>query len=211
MIHELRTYTLQPGTQPAFLAHASEVGLRIRGERHGVLEGYWTSEFGSLNQVFHLWRFPGLEERGRLLAELGRNESWTKDYLPKARSMILTQESTILSPALEVAPPRSTPNVYELRRYATHPGKAPAWLDLFKAVAPARGKLSAIVGAWSAEFGALNQVVHLWAYKDLNERAAIRDRARSDPAWAEFVGKVPPLLTRMESTVLVPAGFSPLK
>lgn len=211
MIHELRIYTLQPGKQAAFLSHAEDVGLRIRGGKYGRLEGYWTSEFGTLNQVFHLWSFASLEERARLLGELGRVEEWPREYLPKARSMIVTQETSILTPALPLEPPGEGPNLYELRRYTTHPGKAPEWLALIKDAAPSRRKLSPIVGVWSSEIGALNQVLHLWSYRDLNERAAIRDKARSDPAWRDFVGKVPPLLMRMESTILSPAGFSPLR
>lgn len=211
MIHELRIYTLAPGTQPAFLAHAQEVGMRVRGEKYGRLEGYWTSEFGTLNQAFHLWSFASLDERARLLGELGRIEEWTRDYLPKARSMILTQETSILASALPINAPAEAPNLYELRRYTTHPGKAPEWLALIKKAAPARSALSPIVGVWASELGALNQVLHLWAYRDLNHRAAVRKQAAQDPTWRDFVARVPPLLTRMESTILAPAAFSPLR
>lgn len=211
MIHELRIYTLAPGTQPSFLAHAQEVGMRVRGQKYGRLEGYWTSEFGTLNQVFHLWSFPGLDERARLLGELGRIEEWTRDYLPKARSMILTQETSILAPALPIDAPAEAPNLYELRRYTTHPGKAPEWLGLIKKAAPARRALSTIVGVWASELGSLNRVLHLWAYRDLNHRAAVRKQAAQDPTWRDFVAKAPPLLTRMESTILAPAAFSPLR
>lgn len=211
MIHELRIYTLAPGTQPAFLAHARDVGMRVRGEKYGRLEGYWTSELGTLNQVYHLWSFAGLDERARLLGELGRVEAWTREYLPKARGMILTQESSILAPALGIDAPAEAPNLYELRRYTTHAGKAAEWIALFKQAAPARRALSPLVGAWAAELGALNQVLHLWAYRDLNHRAAVRAQAAQDPTWREFVAKVPPLVTRMETTILVPAAFSPLR
>lgn len=211
MIHELRIYTLQPGKQPEFLSHAKDVGLRIRGEKYGRLEGYWTSEFGILNQVLHLWSFTSLEERARMLGELGRIDDWTRNYLPKARSMMVTQETSILTPALPIESPEGGPNLYELRRYTTHPGKAPEWLALIKEAAPSRRKLSPIVGVWLSEIGPLNQVLHLWSYRDLNERAVVRDKARSDPAWREFVGRVPPLLMRMESTILAPASFSPLR
>lgn len=44
MIHELRRYTLRPGTQAEYLKHSTEVGRKIRGDRYGKLEGYWTAE-----------------------------------------------------------------------------------------------------------------------------------------------------------------------
>jgi hypothetical protein len=210
MIQELRIYTLAPGVQPAFLAHAQNVAMSVRGNRYGRLEGYWTSEFGTLNQVFQLWSFTDLHERARLLGELSGVEEWTQRYLPQARSMILSQETSILAPTLPIDAPPQGPNLYELRRYTTHPGKASEWLALIKQVAPARRALSPIVGVWGSELGALNQVLHLWAYRDLNHRASVRKQAAQDPAWRDFVSKVPPLLTRMESTILAPAAFSPL-
>ena len=211
MIYELRTYTLQPGTQATFVTHVAEVGMKVRGEKLGKLEGYWTSEIGVLNQVVHLWSFASLEERTRLLNELGRIESWTRDYLPKARSMMLVQETAILSAVAPLSPPDGGPNIYELRRYTTHPGKAQDWWSLLSEALPARRKLSPIVGVWLSELGPLNQAVHLWSYRDLAERTAVRTKSMTDPQWKEFVGKVPPLLVRMESTILMPTPFSPLK
>ena len=43
-----------------------------------------------------------------------------------------------------------------------------------KGVMPAREKYSKIVGLWQTEAGPLNEVVHVWVFKDLNERAAAR-------------------------------------
>lgn len=211
MIYELRVYTLHPGKQPAFLAHGADVGQRVRGDRYGQLLGYWTSEFGTLNQVFHLWAFNSLEERGRLLSELGKVKAWSAEYLPKARSMIVNQETSILTALTPLDLPSDGPNVYELRRYTAHPGKVPEWAQLMQAAAAERRKVSRIVGVWTSEIGVLNQIVHLWAYKDLNERAAARAQAMSLLSWRDFVSKVPPLLARMESTILNPAPFSPMQ
>jgi NIPSNAP len=53
--------------------------------------------------------------------------------------------------------------------------------------------------------------VHLWVYKDLNERAAARSKALADPDWQAFLGKALPLLISMQSTVLIPTPVSPMK
>jgi hypothetical protein len=211
MIYELRTYTLVPGTQGQYLKLAAEVGRKIRGDRYGLLEGFWSTEFGTLNQVVHLWRFADLNERERLRAELAKNEAWAKDYLSQTRPLVLAQENKILAAVVPVTPPSDTGNLYELRWYRTQAGKAPEWLGHFKAILPLREKYTRRVGLWQTEVGQLNEVVHLWVYRDLNERAAARAKLGQDPEWQAFVGKATPLLAHMQSVVLVPAPHSPMK
>jgi hypothetical protein len=90
-------------------------------------------------------------------------------------------------------------------------GKAGEWLGYFKAIMPVREKYSKNVGAWQTEVAQLNEVVHLWAYRDLNDRAATRGKVLQDPEWQAFLGKSAPLLLEMRSIVLVPAPASPMK
>ena len=56
MIFEMRTYSFLPADLPRYLKHAEEVGRPVRRNHFGVNCGYWTSEVGRLNQVWHLWR-----------------------------------------------------------------------------------------------------------------------------------------------------------
>jgi hypothetical protein len=211
MIHELRTYTLQPGKQGEYLKLSAEVGRKARGDKYGTLEGHWYTEFGTLNQVVHLWRYPDLVERDRLRAELARNDDWTKGYLPQIRGMLVAQENRILSTQLPLKPPAGDGHVYELRAYRAHVGRAGEWLALFKAIMPVREKYSKNVGLWQVEMGPLNEVVHLWAYESLDHRAKVRAQALADPEWAAFVGKATPLLAEMKSMVLMPSPHSPMK
>jgi hypothetical protein len=163
MIYELRTYTLQPGTQGQYLKNSSEVGRKIRGDKYGKFEGGWSTEFGTLNQYVHLWSFESLNERERLRSELAKNEEWTKGYLPHTRGSLLAQENKILSPVLPLKPPAGAGHVYELRWYRAHVGKLAEWLALFTGVMPAREKYSKNVGVFQTEAGQLNEVVHLGA------------------------------------------------
>ena len=211
MIYELRTYTLQPGTQPQYIKQSAEVGRKIRGDNYGKFEGGWTTEFGTLNQYVHLWGFADLNERERLRGELAKNEAWNKEYLPISRPMMLAQENKILKPVVPMTPPADSGNIYELRWYRAHVGKAGEWLELFKAVLPTRDKYTRRVGLWQTESGQLNEVVHMWVYKDLNDRAASRARMAGDPAWQAFIAKSPALLQHMQSIVLIPVPHSPLK
>ena len=74
-----------------------------------------------------------------------------------------------------------------------------------------REKYSKNVCLWQTEMGQLNEVVHLWAYKDLNERAAVRARVMQDPEWQAFLGKATPILVEMKSIAMHPSPHSPLK
>src|SRR6266545_7626834 len=110
MIYELRTYTLVPGKQAEYLKLSGDVGRKARGDKYGKLEGHWFTEFGTLNQVVHLWNYPDLNERDRLRAELAKNEEWTKGYLPQIRPLLLAQENKILSLVTSFKPPTDSGN-----------------------------------------------------------------------------------------------------
>ena len=211
MIYELRTYTLIPGKQAEYLKLNLEVGRKIRGDDYGRFAGSWTTEFGTLNQYVHLWEYPSLDERERLRGQLAKNDAWTKEYVPRIRTLMLAQENKILSVQLPFKPPVEPGHLYELRWYRTQVGKAGEWLGHFKAIMPVREKYSTNVGVWQTEAGQLNEVVHLWAYRDLNERAAVRGKTMQDPEWQAFLGKATPLLVEMRSLALVPAPSSPMK
>jgi hypothetical protein len=101
--------------------------------------------------------------------------------------------------------------VYELRTYRTHVGKVGEWVTHFTASLPAREKYSKIVGLWTTEVSQLNQVVHIWAYPDLKQRAEVRAKVPQDPEWKVFLAKGGPLLAHMESVVLIPTEVSPLR
>jgi NIPSNAP protein len=211
MIYELRTYTFQPGKLPEYLNLNAEVGRKVRGDNYGKFEGGWTTEFGVLNQYVHLWSYADLNERERLRKELAKNEAWARDYVAHIRPLMLAQQNKLLSLVTEFKAPPTTGNVYELRWYRTHPGRIGEWLSLAKAVLPTRSKYSHNVAYWQTEVSQLNEGVHLWAYKDLNDRAAVRAKVLQDPEWQAFLGKAIPLLQQQESIVLLPTGPSPLK
>jgi hypothetical protein len=211
MINELRTYTIRPGKVPELIKYSSEISRPARGDKHGILEGYWTTEFGQLNQAVHLWTFDSLNDRDRLMAELGKNQAFQQDYIPKSRPLMMAQENKFLTPILPIKRPQGGKHLYELRWYKTEVGKAPEWLGHFKDIMPTREKYSKNVAVWQSHAGALNEVVHLWAYTDLNHRAQVRGDVMKDPAWQGFLGKSAGLLLEMRSIILVPAPHSPMQ
>ena len=121
MIYEMRTYTFHLGKLPAYLELARNVGRPVRGQNYGTNHGYWTSEFGPLNQIWHLWSYPSLDERKRLQGELAKNERWTKEYSANVRPLIARQDIRFLNPVNGVNPPAKEGGFYELRMYRTQP------------------------------------------------------------------------------------------
>jgi hypothetical protein len=211
MLHEIRSYTLVPGKVPEYLKLAEEVSLPIRKNDAGVLVGWWSSEIGELNKLVHIWEWKDLKKRQRQRVVLRSRPGWGDVYNPQVDKLVYRREIAIVKPELAVKPPAQPGNLYELRVYRTHPGKLAAWLEIFKGILPVREKYSKIVGLWQSEIGELNEVMHLWAYKDLKERAEVRSRALQDPEWQAFLAKSAPLLFHMSSTILTPAKFSPLR
>lgn len=95
--------------------------------------------------------------------------------------------------------------IVDHRTYTVKPGKMPAYLELYKKEGlPLQLKhLGNCVGWYvSMDIGALNQVVHLWAYNDLNDRAERRAKLMKEQAWLDFLGVGMPLLQDMENKIL---------
>ena len=82
MIVEERIYTLAIGTTQEFLAVYQAEGLAIQKPILGRLFGYFTTEFGPLNQIIHMWAYEDLSDRARRRAELVAHPGW-QTYLAK--------------------------------------------------------------------------------------------------------------------------------
>lgn len=97
----------------------------------------------------------------------------------------------------------------ELRTYTTQPGRLRDYLALYEAegLAIQRRILGRLVGYYRSEIGELNQVLHLWAYSDLNEREQRRAALLADPQFKAYVQKMLPLLQSQDSRILAPAPF----
>ena len=97
----------------------------------------------------------------------------------------------------------------EQRTYTTHPGKWRQYLALYEAkgLDIQRRILGRMVGYYYCEVGALNQIVHLWAYDDMNDREARRNALMDDANWRAYVAEMLPLLQNQESRILMPASF----
>ena len=96
--------------------------------------------------------------------------------------------------------------IVEMRSYQLKPRSVPEAEKRFGEALPARTKFSPLAGFWHTEVGALNQIIHMWPYADLNERQRIRAEAVKAGVWPPPIGE---FIDSMESKILIPAPFSP--
>ena len=210
MIHELRMYTLKPGSINKAIEASGTVGRRIRcGDNYGKLEGHWSSDIGTLNQYIHLWGFESVSEMQRLRGELAALPEWRKEYVPLIRPNIQRQEIRIMRPVLDMKDPEGDNNFHELRTYRVKPGKAAEWTGRMVEAMPAREKYSRNLGLWINDFPDPNEITHLWAYKSWQERIEARAGSQADPVWKKFLGYAGPLIEDMRSMILAPSPYSP--
>jgi hypothetical protein len=103
--------------------------------------------------------------------------------------------------------------IVEERIYTLHPGKVPEMVKLYgeEGLALQQKYLGKFLGYFTCETGNLNQVVFLWGYDSVDDRAERRDRMAKDPEWQAYLKKVVPLLQKQENKLLRPTAFSPIR
>jgi len=208
MIYDVRTYTLHPGTVAEFEERfAKRKPLR---EKHSQLGAFWHTDFGPLNQVIHVWPYDSLQQR-MAVREAMQNDAQLS-ALPGGRDLIVEQQADIMIPAPFMKPLGSrnfgSGNFYEMRIYTYEPGAIAKVLEAWGKAVPEREKLSPLAACMSSELGGLNKFVHVWVYKDSNERTRIREESRKGGNWPPQPGVRP---IRQENKLLIPASFSPLQ
>ena len=97
--------------------------------------------------------------------------------------------------------------IIEMRTYLLKPGRVAAFEQRFAEALPNRLKFSKLGAFWHSEIGTLNQVIHVWPYKDFADRERIGGEARKSGQWPPETKE---FLVKQENTIVVPAPFSPL-
>ena len=205
MIYEVRTYTLKPGSVAQFEENFAKA-LPHR-EKYSKLGGFWHTEVGPLNQVIHIWPYDDLNQRAEIRAEAVKDPNWPPHNDP---DMYVSQESEIFTPAPFMRPmggDQALGNIYEMRLYTYKTGSMPEVLKRWAAAIPHREEYSPLAAGMYSELGGLNKWMHVWPYKDLEERNRIRAEAGKNPNWPPPTRE---FLLRQENKMLVPAAFSPM-
>ncbi len=209
MIYEMRTYDLKPRSQPEVLKRFGEAYEARR--KHSPLAACWTTEFGPLNQLIHVWPYQDLAERERIRAEAVAAGGWP----PKLSEFIVSMRAEIMIPWPDspLLPAGERGPYFEMRTYTLNPGDQPKVRKAWEKPLAARLELSPVIALWFSELGALNKFVHIWPYRSLDERMAVRKQAVASGLWPPMPGPGADsyVSVAQENKVLVAAPFSPLK
>ena len=103
--------------------------------------------------------------------------------------------------------------IYDVRTYTLVPRMTPKYVGMFETMAmPVATRLGfRLVGYFTSRIGALNQVVHIWAYESLAELEKMRGVRDNDPDWRAFLEATTGLVMMQEDKIMAPAAFSPLQ
>lgn len=99
--------------------------------------------------------------------------------------------------------------LYELRTYTLYVGKLGEVTELYKAEGwPSLEKYQdKIVGYFTGDIGALNQLVHLWKFEDDADRRRHWAAVYADEAFMAFAQKLRPLVQKQENKLLMAAPW----
>jgi hypothetical protein len=99
--------------------------------------------------------------------------------------------------------------LYELRTYTLYVGKLGEVTELYKTEGwPALEKYQdKIVGYFTGDIGALNQLVHLWKFEDDADRRRHWAAVYADEAFMAFAQKLRPLVQKQENKLLMAAPW----
>jgi hypothetical protein len=96
--------------------------------------------------------------------------------------------------------------IYEIRTYQIAPGSLAEVEKRFGEGYEYRKKFSPLTAFLHTEIGPLNEIIHIWGYKDLAERARVRSEAAKPGSWPPSVSE---FIRAMNSEIVTAFDFVP--
>ena len=100
--------------------------------------------------------------------------------------------------------------IYDMRTYDIAMGKTPEYMAAVREIAlPVRESYGIKLAGWYyTDIGALNKVVHIWAYRDFAHFEEAREAFRTDERWVnDYVPRVKGIILRQENQIMQASDF----
>ncbi|MCY4527713.1 MAG: NIPSNAP family protein [Chloroflexi bacterium] len=100
--------------------------------------------------------------------------------------------------------------IYDMRTYDIAMGKTPEYMAAVREIAlPVRESYGIKLAGWYyTDIGALNRVVHIWAYRDFAHFEEAREAFRTDERWVnDYVPRVKGIVLRQENQIMRASDF----
>ncbi|KAI0314767.1 NIPSNAP-domain-containing protein [Amylostereum chailletii] len=212
-LHGFEVHKVKPDQVEEYKKAAERyyTGLRDDKDLHVKLSGNFEVVVGEQDTFYHIIEYEnpaGFDKAWAkiLNSEHAKAQDAMRPFL-RSRTTQLSQEFAFMP----TKPPREEGGIFELRSYQLNPGTLLEWESAWRRGIEARRKFVEPVGAWYSQVGRLHQVHHMWQYPNLETRKEKREQAWQLDGWADTVHKTSQLAKYMDSFLMVPLPFSPLK
>lgn len=225
MIIDMRIYQYTPSKFQTFLKEYADSGFAVTTRHLGRTMGVLTSVSGVANRTLQLFAYRDADHRDACRIALRSDPEWLA-YIRSAGQYIVEQTNTIIRPTA-FSPIRSYDDLvdpalasdqpggmlFELRSYIAKPGALPTALALLRDEGcPLTDQyVERPIAYFTAETGAANRILMLWAYRNDGERDRRRDAMRGDKRFQTLGERFNPLFASQEADLWLPTPYSPLR
>ena len=102
--------------------------------------------------------------------------------------------------------------IYDFRVYTLKPGATQDYMAAVREIAlPVREKYGVKLAGWYySDVGELNQVVHIWGYRDHQHMNEAKAQVTSDPDWTgKYMPRVRGLIESQKTYLMLSPDFAP--
>ena len=210
MITVFRTTSMVPHQFNSYLDAYGRVGWSVAKEHLGECDGAYVVEVGPQQQVIEMWRLRDPRDWMERSAQLHNDSHW-RAFRAIVDGSIRDETDRIYrdAPFIPVNNLTDAHDFVEMRIYRSHPGVLDHFLVLYAAEGlPIRiGHLGNCLGYFRSLDGRVDEVAHLWGYRDLNDRIKRRAALFADTEFKKFLLKGMPHFQHQENMILRPAAF----
>ncbi|KAI9268486.1 hypothetical protein EDC94DRAFT_403610 [Helicostylum pulchrum] len=213
-VHEKQIHRVKPEKVDEYIQLLTVHYPRIANDPENQVNlcGSWETVVGELDTFVHIWEYKGYPGHKNTMERLAKDTVYAQ-FIKDLRPLLISRENNMMLEFSfwKTAPPQTTNGIYELRKYNLKPGNLLEWEYYWRKGLEYRSQFCEPVGAWFSQLGNLHTVQHMWTYPDLQTRKTTREDAWKVDGWSDTVYKTVRLVDSMESYILKPLDYSPLK